>query len=230
MTDHGAVELPPREERVRLALYRSLAATGRAPSSEEIERQTGVERVEVARVLRGLAEARHVVLDRAGEVVLAHPFATRSFGFAVMGAATLWWGGCAWDSFAIPHLVTAEPAVLVATTCPNCGTPHAWSIGRDRPPAGEQLAHFAVPVADIWNDVVHACANQRIYCNEVCVTEWLLRKDVQLGAMLSLEELWNLASGWYAGRLESGYVRRDPTAATDYFRSVGLSGEFWGLD
>lgn len=37
------------------------------------------------------------------------------------------------------------------------------------------------------------------------------------------------SAGWYAGRLERGYVRREPSAAADYLRSVGLSGTFWGL-
>ena len=50
------------------------------------------------------------------------------------------------------------------------------------------------------------------------------------GYVMDLETLWNLASGWYQGRLERGYVRREPSAAKDYFRKVGLSGTFWGLD
>jgi hypothetical protein len=37
------------------------------------------------------------------------------------------------------------------------------------------------------------------------------------------------SAGWCAGRLERGYVRREPSAAADYLRSVGLSGTFWGL-
>ena len=74
-----------------------------------------------------LHEARHVVLVD-GAVVMAHPFASIPLGFSVMGERTLWWGGCAWDSFAIPHLVDAEPSVLVATTCPGCGAALAWVV------------------------------------------------------------------------------------------------------
>ena len=47
--------------------------------------------------------------------------------------------------------------------------------------------------------------------------------------VLDLQTLWRLAAGWYAGRLERGYVRREPSAAADYLRSVGRSGTFWGL-
>ena len=59
---------------------------------------------------------------------MAHPFSAVPLGFSVMGARTLWWGGCAWDSFALPHLLPGEDEVLVATRCPACGLPHAWSV------------------------------------------------------------------------------------------------------
>ena len=48
------------------------------------------------------------------------------------------------------------------------------------------------------------------------------------GHVLDLATLWRLAQGWYAGRLDRGYTRREPVAAVEYFRSVGLSGPFWG--
>jgi hypothetical protein len=45
---------------------------------------------------------------------------------------------------------------------------------------------------------------------------------------MDVETLWRLAAGWYQGRLERGYVRRDPVAAAEYLRSVGLVDPFWG--
>jgi hypothetical protein len=46
---------------------------------------------------------------------------------------------------------------------------------------------------------------------------------------MDLATLWRLASGWYAGRLDRGYQRWEPSEAKEYFRSVGLRGPFWGL-
>jgi len=46
---------------------------------------------------------------------------------------------------------------------------------------------------------------------------------------MDLFTLWSLAAHWYDGRPERGYVRREPVAAKDYLRSVGLTGPFWGL-
>ncbi|HET7718490.1 MAG TPA: organomercurial lyase, partial [Acidimicrobiales bacterium] len=143
-------------ETLRLAVYHQLATHGTAPGVAELAGVIDATEADVVRGLRVLAEGRHWALDEDGTtVVLAHPFATIPLGFSVMGARTLWWGGCAWDSFAIPHLVEAEPAVLVATTCPGCGRALAWTVGRDAPPDGEELAHFLVPVAHVWDDVVH---------------------------------------------------------------------------
>ena len=39
---------------------------------------------------------------------------------------------------------------------------------------------------------------------------------------------WRSAT-WYDGRLDRGYVRREPSQAVAYLRGVGLSGSFWGL-
>jgi Alkylmercury lyase len=178
--------------------------------------------------LRRLDAARHLVIDDE-RIVMAHPFSAVPLGFAVMGTATLWWGGCAWDSFAIPHLVDGEPEVLVATRCPGCGAPHALVVGRSGPPPGEQVAHFLVPVAHMWDDVVDTCRHQRIFCTETCVESWLAQTAHDRGYVMDLATLWRLARGWYAGRLHPGYTRREPVAAAAYFREVGLDGPFWGL-
>ncbi|WP_202972976.1 organomercurial lyase [Microterricola pindariensis] len=228
MPKETAMPISPRAERLRHAIYTQLAEHGTLQTRDALAAELGLTSAEYKLALAELADAHHVVLD-GGEVVLAHPFATRSFRFSVMGPRTLWWGGCAWDAFAIPHLVRGSPAVLVATTCPACATAHAWTVTNEAPPAGDQLAHFLVPTAQIWPDAAHACANQQIFCSEQCIAEWLERTGNTRGSVLSLTTLWRLAAHWYEGRLGTPYERREPTQAADYFRSVGLSGGFWGL-
>ena len=216
-------------EDLRLSVYTSLAATGRAPEIAALAATLGADRDEIEAGLRQLAAASHLALGADGRVALAHPFATIDLGFSVKGAHTLWWGGCVWDSFAIPHLVLDEPEVLVATTCPACGRAHAWVVGRDGPPEGDQIAHFLVPAAHMWDDIVFTCGNQRVFCDDACLDTWLAREGSERGYATDLATVWRLASGWYAGRLDRGYVRREPAAAHEYLRSVGLTGSFWGL-
>lgn len=85
------------------------------------------------------------------------------------------------------------------------------------------------PMAEVWDDVVHACAHQRIFCGDPCVQDWLVRTGNEFGYVMDVATLWRLARGWYAGRLERGYRRREPIEAASYFASVGLAGPFWGL-
>lgn len=215
-------------EDLRLAVYDTFRQTGRAPTVAESAITAGATEGEVVAGLAELASQRHIVLDADGAIVMAHPFASINLGFSVMGERTLWWGGCAWDSFALVHLLPEESSVLVATRCRNCDTPVAWSVDRAGPPAGDWLAHFLVPAAHIWDDVVHTCDNQRLFCSRTCIDAWLERTGNQLGYIMDLDTLWRFASRWYEGRLDRGYIRRDPVAAKDYFRSVGLVDPFWG--
>lgn len=212
-------------EELRLAVYHSFARSGRAPSRHDLASHFAVDVATVRDGLLELAKARHVVLDDDG-IVMAHPFAAKPLGFVAMGTRALWWGGCAWDSFALPHLLRHEREVLVATRCPGCERAHAWSVGRERAPDGDQVAHFLVPAAHMWDDVLRTCANQRLFCSEQCVDAWLEATGERRGYVMDLTTLWNLAAHWYDGRLERGYLRREPALAAEYLRSVGLTGPF----
>ena len=225
--DPGTADDSNGRERVRREIYRAFASDGAAPRTDVLPDALGMAADVVRGHLLDLAEAHHLVLANDGRVVFAHPFSSINLGFSVMGENTLWWGGCAWDSFAIPHLL--NQSVVAATTCPACGTAHAFAVDTDSPPAGDQVAHFLVPTDHIWDDVVHACAHQRIFCNEVCVDDWLSATGNVRGSVFDLATLWRLASRWYEGRLDSPYVRREPHEASEYFQSVGLHGRFWGL-
>ena len=216
-------------EGLRLAVYRSFARTGRPPGAGDLAKQLASDVAAVQPGLVELARARHLVLDQVGRIVMAHPFSAVPLGFAVMGRQTLWWGGCAWDSFALPQVLLDEGEVLVSTRCPACFRPHAWNVGSEGPPDGDQVAHFLVPVARMWEDVVHTCRHQRLFCAEECVDAWCRQTGSTRGYVMDLSTLWRLASHWYDGRLDRGYVRREPEAAQAYLRTVGLSGPFWGL-
>ena len=178
-----------RLRELRQVVYREFVEEGRPPTAAEAARrlQIGIEEVMAG---WGRLHDEHVLVldsDRVG-IRMAHPFSARQMHFVVASAEQKWWGGCAWDSFALPHLVPDAPEVLVATTCPACGAALAWRVG---------------------------------------LAAWLERTEQERGCVMDLATLWNLARGWYQGRLARGYVRREPEEAVGYFRSVGLTGPFW---
>jgi hypothetical protein len=219
---------PGTLEDVRLAVYGALAATGRLPAEAELADIAGsVARARAA--IQVLAGQRAWALGADGEIVLAHPFATRSFGYSVMSDTTLWWGGCAWDSFAIPHLVPDCGPVVIAGTCPACDAALAWRVDTSAAPEGSERAHFLVPTTHMWDDVIHTCSNQLLFCDDACIDRWLARTGHREGYRMDLDTLWRFAAGWYAGRLDRGYRRREPSDAVQYFAEVGLEGPFWGL-
>ena len=221
-TDMGTVH-----KEVRFRIYEGFAKYGAPPTPEDLARDTSLTISEIQTVLQELATTRNIVINEHYRILMAHPFSSIPLGFSVMGTSTLWWGGCAWDSFALPNLLSTE--VVVATTCLNCSQSHSWRVDPDTPPQGQQIAHFLIPTSRMWDDVIHTCGNQRIFCNEICLKKWLESSGNDYGYSMDLKTLWNLSRSWYEGRLNYEYERREPSAALDYFKSVGLSGEFWGM-
>ena len=221
-TDMGTVH-----KEVRFRIYEGFAKYGAPPTPEDLARDTSLTISEIQTVLQELATTRNIVINEHYRILMAHPFSSIPLGFSVMGTSTLWWGGCAWDSFALPNLLSTE--VVVATTCLNCSRAHSWRVDPDTPPQGQQIAHFLIPTSRMWDDVIHTCGNQRIFCDELCLKKWLKNSGNDYGYSMDLETLWNLSRSWYEGRLNYEYERREPSAALDYFKSVGLSGEFWGI-
>lgn len=212
---------------VRFSIYNSFAKDGVAPTVNGLAEQTSSTISEIQFVLQELAAARNVVIDEQHRILMAHPFSSIPLGFSVMGPNTIWWGGCAWDSFALPNLLSIE--VVVATTCLNCAQAHSWRVDPNTAPSGQQIAHFLVPTNRMWDDVIHTCGNQRIFCNDFCLKEWLSSSGNDFGYSMDLETLWKLSRSWYEGRLNYDYERREPSSATEYFKSAGLNGEFWGI-
>ena len=161
-------------EDLRVAVYDHFRQ-GEVPRVTGLATELSTTQEEVGTGLATLSAGRHVALGPDGEITMAHPFTTVPLGFSVMGRDALWWGGCAWDSFALPHLLPDQGPMLVATTCPACDQAHAWRVDDQEPPVGDQVAHFLVPTARMWDDVVYTCGNQRIFCSEACVSTWLDR-------------------------------------------------------
>lgn len=212
---------------VRVYVYRTFAGKATVNASD-VALQFNITEDEALHSLRQLHDRHLIVLDTDRiNIVMAHPWATKNLGFVVASSQQKWWGGCAWDSFAIPSLI--NETCLVSTHCPACGQAMAIDVNPDRPPdnTSDWVAHFLVPVTEMWNDVVYSCSNQLLFCDRSHVELWLQKSGNAFGTVLDLPTLWTLATEWYKGRLTPEYRRRTADEAAEFFDSIGLKGKFW---
>ena len=68
-----------------------------------------------------------------------------------------------------------------------------------------------------------------LFRSEEHVDAWCRDRGSEKGGLLTLEQLWGLASTWYRHRLAPEWRRRTAEEAEEVFRSLGLAGDFWRL-
>jgi hypothetical protein len=68
-----------------------------------------------------------------------------------------------------------------------------------------------------------------LFRSEEHAKSWYQRKGIPTGAILTLEQQWELARVWYSDRMSSDWRRRTPKEAEAVFTSLGLTGDFWRL-
>jgi hypothetical protein len=95
--------------------------------------------------LRALEELHIVVLDEAGRVRMAHPFAAHTAGARVESGARVWWGNCAWDGLGIVAALGLQHARVTAQGV-------TISVD-DGSVSGDAVFHVLVPAAQWWDDI-----------------------------------------------------------------------------
>lgn len=58
---------------------------------------------------------------------------------------------------------------------------------------------------------------------------WCAGRDLSPGGLLTPEQAWRLARGWYSRKLESDWRRHTLEEAEALFAEIGLTGPFWNL-
>jgi hypothetical protein len=68
-----------------------------------------------------------------------------------------------------------------------------------------------------------------LFRSEEHVDRWVADGHGPRGALLTTDQLWGLADGWYRNRLDPEWRRRTPEEAEALFAQLGLTGDFWRL-
>jgi hypothetical protein len=136
---------------IRNATYRRFVELGRAPSAAEVTAATGLDEPAVRDAWRRLHDGHALVLDEAGEIRMANPFAARPTDFRVTADGREWYANCAWDAFGIGAALHVDSAF--ETHCQDCGARLQIRIRDGRPDDTEPVFHVLVPAVEWWNDI-----------------------------------------------------------------------------
>ena len=63
--------------------------------------------------------------------------------------------------------------------------------------------------------------------SEENLAQWLESKKAARGAVLSIDEVWELSQRWYHNRLSLEYHGRSIEQIQEIFSELGLTSEFW---
>jgi hypothetical protein len=122
----------------RRQIYRHYAATGCPPALAASE-------------LAALEAAHAVVLDRAGTIAFANPFATGPAPFRVKTKRRVYHAICAWDALGVLAALNIDGTVQAA--CPDCDEPISASVREGALATAEAVVHFLVPAARWYEDL-----------------------------------------------------------------------------
>jgi hypothetical protein len=68
-----------------------------------------------------------------------------------------------------------------------------------------------------------------LFRSEDHLQEWLEATSNERGAVLTLEETWQLARVWYLDPRDPSWRPRSPSESQAVLSSAGLTGAFWQL-
>jgi hypothetical protein len=138
---------------VQQHVYRFSAEQGRPPALRAVATALGFDPSAVLDAFRRIQARRLLVLAGNGEIVMAPPFSAVPTSFRVHAGQRAYFANCVWDSFGIAAALHED--ARVESSCACCGEPITLRIEGQRPRPEPAVAHFAVPAAHWWDDIVY---------------------------------------------------------------------------
>lgn len=68
-----------------------------------------------------------------------------------------------------------------------------------------------------------------LFRSEEALKNWCEVQGARAGAIVALDQVWELSKLWYRERLSVDYHGRTAEQAVEIFRQVGLGSKFWTL-
>jgi hypothetical protein len=141
------------DKQVRYRIYDYVMRQGLIPTLTQTSDALGWSNEETAASFQRLADAHMLVLQKGtGEILMANPFSAVPTPFPVKVGERLYYGNCIWDAMGIPAMLKDDG--VIDASCGCCGTAMSLKVANGRLERSEGVAHFAIPAAHWWDDIV----------------------------------------------------------------------------
>lgn len=142
------------ETEVKLAIYRITADTGVVPTSSEVARKIDLEEAKVLDAFARLHKKRLLVpeLRDFSRIRMAPPFSGIATAFPVDANGKRYYANCVWDAYGIAAALHADS--IIPASDGHTGEPLTLEVKNGQPVLHPYMAHFAVPSAQWWDDIV----------------------------------------------------------------------------
>jgi hypothetical protein len=142
------------DTRVKLAIYEITASTGRVPNSQAVARKIEIDEAEVLGAF-GRLHAKRVLLPEPGDptrIRMAPPFSGVPTKFPVEANGVRYYANCVWDAYGIAAALHSD--AISRASDGHTGEPLTLEIKNGAPVLKAYVAHFAVPAAHWWDNLV----------------------------------------------------------------------------
>ena len=142
------------DTKVKLAIYEIAAETGRVPNASDIARKVDIDEHEVIAIFARL-HANRLLLPEPGDphrIRMAPPFSGVPTKFPVEANGKQYYANCVWDAFGIAAALRTD--AISRASDGHTDDALILEIKNGAPVLKPYVAHFAVPAAHWWDDLV----------------------------------------------------------------------------
>ncbi|MDE3090925.1 MAG: hypothetical protein KGJ80_16245 [Chloroflexota bacterium] len=141
------------DQAVRRYIYDQVMKVGVPPTIAQAAIALSTTRADMQALFQQLADAHMLVLQKdTGEVLMANPFSAVPTPFLAQVGERSYFGNCIWDVMGIPAMLHQD--AIIRASCGDCGTAMTLRITNGSLEPIEGIAHFAIPAAHWWDDIV----------------------------------------------------------------------------
>ena len=66
-----------------------------------------------------------------------------------------------------------------------------------------------------------------LFQSEEWIDKWCKRNNLEVGEMLSIQQVWELSKLWYGNRMSMDFHGRSMDQVAEVFKQAGLTAKFW---